>query len=82
MQAPPEPKHTPPWTNVAMQHGNATKSKTCSLCPGRLDRLSWAVRLPLCGLTACGRLDRPKRLALHQTFQKLPKPLWTPSKCS
>jgi hypothetical protein len=51
VQAPHEPKHTPPEPmqrcNMGMQQG----AKTCSLCPGRLDRLPWAVRPPLCDLT-------------------------------
>jgi hypothetical protein len=64
--------------NTAMQQ----RAKSCSHCPGRLDRLSWVVRPPLCDLTAWGRLDRPKRPPLHQTFQKLPEPIGTPSKCS
>jgi hypothetical protein len=58
------------------------RAKTCSLCPERLDRVPWVVRPPLYDLTAWGRLDRPKRPTLHQTFQKLPEPLWTPYKCS
>jgi hypothetical protein len=82
MQSPPEPKHTPPKPMQRCNMGMQQRAKTCSLCPGWLDRLPWAVRPPLCDLTAWGRLDRPKRPALHQTFQKLPEPLWTPSKCS
>jgi hypothetical protein len=77
-----EPKHTPPEPmqrcNMAMQQ----KAKTCSLCTGWLDRMPLVVRLPLLDLTTWGRLDRPKKPVLHQTFQKLPEPLWTPSKCS
>jgi hypothetical protein len=41
-----------------------------------------AVRPPAPDLTAWGRLDRPKRPALHQTAQKLPEPIGTPSKHS
>jgi hypothetical protein len=82
MQAPPKPKHTPSepmqWCNMGMQQ----RAKTCSLCPRRLDCMPWAVRPPLWDLIAWGWLDRPKKPALRQTFQKLPKPLWTPSKCS
>jgi hypothetical protein len=61
--------------------GMQQRAKSCSLCPGRLDRLHRAVRPPTCHLTAWGWLDRPMRPALHQTFQKLPEPIWTPSKC-
>jgi hypothetical protein len=69
------PIHSPPlWFATSVL-------QTCSLCPGRLDRMSWAVRTPLWELTAWGRLDHPKKPALHQTFQKLPEPLWTPYKC-
>jgi hypothetical protein len=64
------------------QHGNATKGKNCSTCPGRLDRLHRAVRPPAPHLTAWGRLDRPKRPTLHQIAQNLPEPIWTPSKHS
>jgi hypothetical protein len=82
MQAPLEPKHIPPEPmqkcNMRMQKG----TKICSLCLEWLDHLYMAVRLPAYHLTAWGRLDRPMRPALHQTFQKLPKPIGTPSKCS
>jgi hypothetical protein len=82
MQAPLEPKHTPPEPMQRCIMGMQQRAKTCSLCPGWLDRMLWAVRPPLWDLTTWGRLDRPKKLALHQSFQKLPEPLWTPSKCS
>jgi hypothetical protein len=71
-----------PWSNAAMQHENAAKSKNCSTCPGRLDRLHRAVRPPAPNLTAWGRLDRPKRPGLHQTAPKLSEPIGTPSKHS
>jgi hypothetical protein len=58
-----------------MQHGNAAKSKNLLNMPR-------AVRLPAPHLTAGGRLDHPKRPALHQTAQKLPEPIGTPSKHS
>jgi hypothetical protein len=61
---------------------NATRSKNCSLCPGRLDCLHQVVRPPTTHLTAWWRLDRPKRPALHQTAQNLPEPIGTPSKHS
>jgi hypothetical protein len=52
MQAPPEPKHTPPepmqQCNTRMQQ----RAKNCSLCPGRLDCLQQAVRPPTIHLTA------------------------------
>jgi hypothetical protein len=51
MQAPPEPKHTPPD------------------------------RLPIIW-PPVGRLDRPMWPTLHQTTQKLPELIGTPSKCS
>jgi hypothetical protein len=75
MQAPPEQMQQ---CNTGMQQ----RAKNCSLCPGRLDRLHRAVRPPAQQLTARGRLDRPKRPALHQTAQNLPEPIWTPSKHS
>jgi hypothetical protein len=51
------------------------RAKFCSFCLGWLDSLPniWPPGW---------RLDRSKRLALHQTFQKLPEPIGTPSKCS
>jgi hypothetical protein len=82
MQAPPEPKHTPPGQMQQCNTGMHQRAKNCSLCPGRLDRLYRAVRLPVPHLTAWGRLDRPKRPALHQTAQKVPEPIGTPSKHS
>jgi hypothetical protein len=75
MQAPPEQMQQ---FNMGMQQ----RAKTCSLCPGRLDRLPQAVRPPTTHLTAWGRLDRPKWPALHQTTQNLPEPIGTPSKHS
>jgi hypothetical protein len=82
MQAPPEPKHTPPELMQQCNTGMQQRAKICSPCPGRLDRLHRAVRPPTTHLTARGRLDRPKRLALHQTAQKFPEPIGTPSKHS
>jgi hypothetical protein len=64
--------------NMGMQQ----RAKTCSLCPGRLDRPPHAVRPPTTHLTAWGRLDRPMWPALHQTAQNLPEPIGTPSKHS
>jgi hypothetical protein len=55
--------------------GMQQREKTCSLCLGLLDRMPKVVRPPLWDLTVWGRLDRPKKLALHQTFQKLPEAL-------
>jgi hypothetical protein len=85
MQAPPEPKHTPPepmqQCNTRMQQ-RAKICSLCSLCLGRLDRLHQAVRPPTIHLTAWGRLDRPMWPALHQTAQNLPEPIGTSSKCS
>jgi hypothetical protein len=82
MQAPPEPKHTPPEQMQQCNTGLQQRAKNCSLCPGRLDRLHRAVRPPAPQLTALGRLDRPKRPALHQTTQNLPEPIGTPFKHS
>jgi hypothetical protein len=64
-----------PWTNAAMQHGNAAKSKILLNMPR-------AVTPPTPHLTARGRLDCPKWPALHQTAQKLPEQIGTPSKHS
>jgi hypothetical protein len=47
MQAPPEPKHTPPEPMQRCIMGMQQRAKTCSLCPGWLDRMLWAVRPPL-----------------------------------
>jgi hypothetical protein len=82
MQALPKLKHTPPEPMQQCTTGMQHRAKSCSLCLGRFDRLHRAVRLPTCHLTAWGRLDRPMRPALHQTFQKLPESIGTPSKCS
>jgi hypothetical protein len=82
MQAPPEPKHTPPKPMQQCNTGMQQKAKNCSTCPGRLDRLHWAVTPPASDLTAWGRLDRPKRPTLHQTAQKLPELIGTHSKHS
>jgi hypothetical protein len=82
MQAPLEPKHTPPELMQQCNTGMQQRAKFCSPCPGRLDRLHRAVRPPTTHLTARGRLDRPKWPALHQTAQKMPEPIGTPSKHS
>jgi hypothetical protein len=65
MHAPPETKHTPPEQMRQCKTGMQPRAKTCSLCPGRLDRLYRAVRPPASYLTAWGRLDRPMWPALH-----------------
>jgi hypothetical protein len=57
MQAPSEPKHTPPEQMQQCNTGMQQRAKTCSLCPGRLDRLPQAVRPPTTHLTA--PCDRP-----------------------
>jgi hypothetical protein len=82
MQVPPEPKHTPPEQMQQCNTGMQQRAKNCSLCPGRLGRLYRAVIPPVPHLTAWGRLDRPKRPALHQTAQNFPEPIGTPSKHS
>jgi hypothetical protein len=82
MHAPPEPRHTPPEQLQQCNTGMQQRAKTCSLCPGRLDRLYRAVRPPAPYLTGWGRLDHSMWPALHQTAQKLPEPIGTPSKHS
>jgi hypothetical protein len=82
MQGPPELKHNPPEPMQQCNMGIQQEAKSCTLCLGPLDRLHWGVRPPTCHLTAWGRLDRPMRPTLHQTFQKLLGPIGTPSKCS
>jgi hypothetical protein len=52
MQAPPEPKHTPPEPMQQCNTGMQQRAKICSLCPGWLDCLHQAVRLPTTHLTA------------------------------
>jgi hypothetical protein len=39
MQAPPEPKDTPPEPMQQCNTGMQERAKFCSLCPGWLDRL-------------------------------------------
>jgi hypothetical protein len=78
MQAPPEPKHTPPEQMQQCNAGMQQRGKTCSLCPGQLDRLYRAVRPPVPHLTAWGAV----RPALHETAQNLPEQIGTPSKHS
>jgi hypothetical protein len=74
MQAPLEPNHTPPEQMQQCNMGMQQRAKTSSHYQGRLDRpfRIWPPR---------ERLDRPKKPTLHQTFQNLPEPIWTPSKC-
>jgi hypothetical protein len=67
------------------QCSNATREcskeqKTAHQAQGRLSRLHRAVRPPTVHLTASGRLDCPKRPALHQTAQELSEQIGTPSK--
>jgi hypothetical protein len=71
----PLSQSTVPLNQCSAQHANASKSKNLLTLPR-------AVRPPLWDLTTWARLDRPKRPALHRTFQNLPEPLGTPSKCS
>jgi hypothetical protein len=59
MQAPPEPKHTPPEPMQQCNTGMQQRAKICSTSLGRFDRLHRAVRPPGPHLTAWGRLDRP-----------------------
>jgi hypothetical protein len=82
MQAPLEPKNNPPEPMQQCNTGMQQRANTFSLCPVRLDHLHKVVRPPTNHLTAWGRLDRPMWPALHQTTQKMPEPIGTPSKCS
>jgi hypothetical protein len=59
MQAPPEPKHTPPELMQQCNTGMQQRAKFCSPCPGRLDRLHKAVRPPATHLTARGAVGPP-----------------------
>jgi hypothetical protein len=52
--------------NMGMQQ----RAKTYSLYPGRLDRLSWTVRLPLCDLTAWGTVRPPHETGPAPNFSK------------
>jgi hypothetical protein len=82
MQAPPKPKEHSPWTNATMQHGNAIRSKNLLTLSRAVKPPAWASQTALWNLTARGRLDCPKKPALHKTFQNLPETLQTPFKCS
>jgi hypothetical protein len=68
----------PPELMQQCNTGMQQRAKFCSPCPGRLDRLHRAVRPPTTHLTARGAVRTP----LHQTAQKLSKPIRTPSKHS
>jgi hypothetical protein len=73
--SPPEPKHTPPEPMQQCNTGMQQRAKICSPCPGQLDRLHRAVRPPTTHLTAQGRLDHPKRPALHKLLKNCPNQL-------
>jgi hypothetical protein len=76
MQAPPEPKHTPPEQKQQCNTGMQQKTRTAHSAQGGYKK------------TACtssdrlGRLDHPMWPALHQTAQNFPEPIGTPSKHS
>jgi hypothetical protein len=76
MQAPPEPKHTPPepmqQCNMRMQE----RAKTCSLFLGRLDRLRRAVRPPTCHLTAWGAVIPPHETGPALNFSESARINW------
>jgi hypothetical protein len=76
MQAPPEPKHTPPepmqQCNMRMQQ----RAKSCSLCPGRLDRLHQVVRPPTCHLTAWEAVRPPHETGPASNFSKTARTNW------
>jgi hypothetical protein len=70
MQAPLEPKHTPPEPLQRCNMGMQKRAKTCSLCPGRLDRLPRVVRLPLWDLTAWRVVRPPQETGPAPNFSK------------
>jgi hypothetical protein len=74
MQAPPEPKHTPPEQMQQYNAGMQQRAKTCSFCPGRLDRLYKAVRPPVPHLTAWVAVRPPQETG---PAPNCPKFAWT-----
>jgi hypothetical protein len=76
MQAPPEPKHTPPEQMQQCNAGMQQKAKTCSLCPGRLDRLYKAVRPPVPHLTTLGAVRPPHETGPAPNFPKFTRTNW------
>jgi hypothetical protein len=92
MQAPPEPKHTPPkliqQCNTGMQQhtppeliqqcntGMQQRAKFCSPCPGQLDRLHRAVRPPAPHLTARGAVRPPKETGPAPNCSKISRTNW------
>jgi hypothetical protein len=76
MQAPPEPKHTPHEQMQQCSAGMQQKAKTCSLCPGRSDRLYRAVRPPVPHLTAWGAVRPPQETGPAQNCSKFSRTNW------
>jgi hypothetical protein len=72
----PLSQSTLPLNQCSNATRNATKSKNLLTLLRVVRHPHQAVRPP------GGRLDRPMWPALHQTAQKMPKPIGTPSKCS
>jgi hypothetical protein len=70
MQAPPKPKHTPPKPMQQCNMEMEQRAKTCSLYPGWLDRIPWAVRPPLWDLTAWGAVRSPQQTGPAPNFSK------------
>jgi hypothetical protein len=50
--------------------GMQQREKTCSLCPGQLDCLPWAVSPPLWDLTALGVVRPPQETGPAPNFSK------------
>jgi hypothetical protein len=76
MQAPPEPKHTPPEQMQQCNAGMQQRAKTCSLCPGRLDRLYRAVRPPVPYVTAWGAVRPPQETGPALNCSKFSRTIW------
>jgi hypothetical protein len=78
----PLSQSTIPLNNCSNATRECSKEQKSAQHTQGLDRLHRPVRPPTPHLTARVRLDRPKRPTLHQTAQKLPEPIGTPSKHS
>jgi hypothetical protein len=73
---PPEPKHTPPETMQECNVGMQQRAKFCSLCPGQLDRLHQAVRLPTFHLIVWGAVRPPHETGPAPNFSKTARNNW------
>jgi hypothetical protein len=76
MQAPPEPKHTPPELMQQCNTGMQQRAKICSPCPGRLDRLHRAVRPPATRLIAWGAVRPPQVTGPAPNCSKIAQTNW------